>query len=142
LRADNYSLPLLRAVTQQRIVIVLCFNYYKIDFSADKRKERKNQTNGELECTPRWWTSQCVFRKYWTQKLESLNSQCHAITKKYPEAGSIVQQVRKILNEIETLATCTPAKVGEIPEWTSIVNSAENRNFCKDLDGKPLFSEL
>jgi hypothetical protein len=34
--------------------------------------------------------------------------------------------------------------VGESPEWTSIVNSAEeNReNFCKGLDGKPLFSAL
>jgi hypothetical protein len=34
--------------------------------------------------------------------------------------------------------------VGESPEWTSIVNSAEeNRtNFSKYLDGKPLFSAL
>jgi hypothetical protein len=62
--------------------------------------------------------------------------------KKYPEAGSVVQQVHKVLNEIETLARCTPAKVGESPEWTTIMNSAEeNRtNFCKGLDGKPLFS--
>jgi hypothetical protein len=76
------------------------------------------------------------FRKYWTQKLASLNSQCHAITKKCPEAGSVVQQVHKVLNEIETLTTCTPASVEESPEWTSIVN------FCKSLDGKPLFSVL
>jgi hypothetical protein len=49
-----------------------------------------------------------------------------------------------MLNEIETLVTCTPAKVGESPEWISIVNSAEeNRaNFYKGLDGKPLFSAL
>jgi hypothetical protein len=85
-----------------------------------------------------------VFRKYWTQKLESLNSQCHAITKTYLEAVSVVQPVHKVLNEIETLAGCTLAKVGESLEWTTIVNRAEeNRtNFCKGLDGKPLFSAL
>jgi hypothetical protein len=33
--------------------------------------------------------------------------------------------------------------VGESPEWTSVVNSAENRvNFCKALDGRPLFNIL
>jgi hypothetical protein len=66
-----------------------------------------------------------VYRKYWTQTLELLNSQCHAIKKKYPEAGSVVQRVHKVLNEIETLAGCTPAKVGESSEWTTIVNSVE-----------------
>jgi hypothetical protein len=36
-----------------------------------------------------------------------------------------------------------PAKVGESSEWTSIVNCVENKaNFCKGLDGKPLFSTL
>jgi hypothetical protein len=79
------------------------------------------------------------FRKYWTQTLALLNSQCHAITNKYPEAGTVVQQVHKVLNniEIEILAGCTPAE-GESSEWTSIVYSAEeNRaDFCKSLDGK------
>jgi hypothetical protein len=34
--------------------------------------------------------------------------------------------------------------VGESTEWTSIVNGAEENgaNFCKGLDGKPLFSAL
>jgi hypothetical protein len=54
-----------------------------------------------------------VFLKYWTQKLASLNYQCHTITKKYPEAGSVVQQVHRVLNEIEIVARCTPTKVGE-----------------------------
>jgi hypothetical protein len=42
------------------------------------------------------------------------------------------------------LARCAPAKVGENHEWTTIVNCAEeNRtNFCKELDGKPLFSAV
>jgi arabinogalactan endo-1,4-beta-galactosidase len=33
------------------------------------------------------------FRKYWTRKLESLYYQCHAITNKYQEAGSVVETV-------------------------------------------------
>jgi hypothetical protein len=65
------------------------------------------------------------FRKYWREKLSSLKSQCHDITKKYPEADSIVQQVYKVLSDIKFLAKCTPAKVGESSEWTSIVSSAE-----------------
>jgi hypothetical protein len=63
---------------------------------------------------------------------------------KYPEAAYIVQQVYKVLGDIEFLAGCTPAKVGESYEWTSIVNSAEeNRaNICKAQDGKLLFGAL
>jgi hypothetical protein len=32
---------------------------------------------------------------------------------------------KKVLNDIEILAGCTPVKVGESSEWTSIVNSVE-----------------
>jgi hypothetical protein len=84
------------------------------------------------------------FRKYSRKELSSLTYQCHDITNKYPEAASVVQQVYKVLSDIEILAKCTPAKVGESSEWTSIASSAkENRaNFCKILEGKPLFSPL
>jgi hypothetical protein len=77
------------------------------------------------------------FWKYWTQKLASLKSECHAIMGKYPKAASVVQQVYEVLSDIENLARCTLAKVGESSEWTSIVNSTEeNRlNFCTSLDG-------
>jgi hypothetical protein len=49
-----------------------------------------------------------------------------------------------LLSDIEILAECTLAKVGESSEWTTIMNSGEeNRaNFCRALDGKPLFSAL
>jgi hypothetical protein len=84
------------------------------------------------------------FRKYWGEKLSSLKYQCHDITNKYPEAASVVQQGYKVLSDIEILAKCTTSKVGERPEWTSIVSSAEENsaNFCKILEGKPLFSAL
>jgi hypothetical protein len=65
------------------------------------------------------------FQKYWTHKLASLRSECHAIMNKYPEADSVVQQLYKVLSDIENLARCKPTKVGERSEWTSIVNSAE-----------------
>jgi hypothetical protein len=48
-----------------------------------------------------------------------------------------------VLRDTEILAKCTLAKVGKSSQWTTIVNSAENRrNFGKFLDGKPLFSTL
>jgi hypothetical protein len=83
-------------------------------------------------------------RKYETQKLASLTFQCHAITNKYPEPGSVAQQVHKVLSDIEILAGCTLLKLGESSEWTTIVNGVEeNRtNFCKYLDGKPFFNAL
>jgi hypothetical protein len=79
-------------------------------------------------------------RKYWTQKLTSLKSESHTIMNKYPEAASVVQQVRKVFSDIENLAGCITAKVEE----SSIANSMEENmaNFCKDLDGKLLFSSL
>jgi hypothetical protein len=59
-------------------------------------------------------------------------------------AASVVQQIHRVLSDIENLAGCTPAKVGESSEWTSIVNSAEENtaNFCTGLDGKQLLSFL
>jgi hypothetical protein len=35
---------------------------------------------------------------------------------KCPEAASVVQQVYKVLSDIENLARCTPFKVGESSE--------------------------
>jgi hypothetical protein len=65
------------------------------------------------------------FQKYWTQILAFLNSQCDAIMNKFPEAGSAVQQIHRVHSDIEILARCTPAKVGESSEWATIVNSGE-----------------
>jgi hypothetical protein len=84
------------------------------------------------------------FWKYWTQKLASVKCECYAIMNRYPDAAYIVQEVYKVLSDIENLAGCTLAEVGEISEWTPVVNSVEeNRaNFCKAVDGKLLFSAL
>jgi hypothetical protein len=55
-----------------------------------------------------------------------------------------VQQVYKVLRDIENLAGWAQAKVEESCEWTSISSSVkENRvNFCEALDGKSLLSAL
>jgi hypothetical protein len=50
------------------------------------------------------------FRKFWRQKLASLKYERHAITNKYTEAIAVVQ---KELGDVENLARCKPAKVGE-----------------------------
>jgi hypothetical protein len=55
------------------------------------------------------------FQKYWAQKLASLKSKCHVMSK-YPEAASVMQRVYKVLSNteyFEYLAGCTPAKLGE-----------------------------
>lgn len=78
------------------------------------------------------------FRKYQTQKRAPTESEYHAITNKYPEAASVVQQICKIVGDIVNLAGCTAANAG-----TSIVNITENTaNLCKAPDGKPLFGAL
>jgi hypothetical protein len=53
------------------------------------------------------------FQKYWAQKLASLKSESHAITNKYSEAASVVQQVYKVPNDTENFAECA---LGEISE--------------------------
>jgi hypothetical protein len=104
----------------------------------------KNEQRCELKCTKMADVPVPGFRKYWTHKLASLKSDLHAIMNKYPKAASLVQQVYKVLSDIENFVGCTPTEVGESSEWTSTVNSAEeNRvNFCEALDGKALFSAL
>jgi hypothetical protein len=55
-----------------------------------------------------------------------------------------LKQLFKVLCDIEDIAGCTPALVGDSDLWSSIVKSAEEnkRNFCKALDGKTLYSAL
>jgi hypothetical protein len=66
-------------------------------------------------------------RQYWTQNLASLKSECHAMTNKYPEAASVVQQVCKVLSDIENLSGCTPTKVGESSSKMSVLKLRCNK---------------
>jgi hypothetical protein len=68
------------------------------------------------------------FRKYWKQKLGSLKSECHTITNKCPEAASVVQQVYKVLNDIERFwSDANRPKWEESSECTNILNSTEEK---------------
>jgi hypothetical protein len=79
-------------------------------------------------------------RKCWRQKLAWLKTECHAITYKYAEAVSIVQQVNRVLNNIENLTAFAQARVRVRSQLSSV---EKNRgNCCGDIDGKPLFSYL
>jgi hypothetical protein len=64
--------------------------------------------------------------------------------KKYPEAAPSLQQLFKVLCDIEDVASYTPPSVGESKEWAAIVSSAEDNreNYCKALRGKILFTAL
>jgi hypothetical protein len=55
-----------------------------------------------------------------------------------------MQQLFKVLCDIEDLASYTSASVGESEEWVTIISSAEDNreNYCKVLRRKPLFSAL
>jgi hypothetical protein len=50
----------------------------------------------------------------------------------------------QLQSDIEDVASYTPAAVVESPEWSSIVNAAEERraSFFKALSGKTLFSAI
>jgi hypothetical protein len=70
------------------------------------------KTSCELECTQRW-------RRPSTSIPVILGTEASIaeITNKYPKAASVVQQVCKMLSDIELLAGYTPAKVGERSRW-------------------------
>jgi hypothetical protein len=64
--------------------------------------------------------------------------------KQYPDADPQYRLMYEAICNIEDLAGCMPAAVGESSEWTAIVNTAENNkaSYCKVLSGSVLFSAL
>jgi hypothetical protein len=62
----------------------------------------------------------------------------------YPDAAPTMQQLFKVLCDIDNLANSTPISVGERREWPAITNSAEDNreNYCKVLRVKTPFSVL
>jgi hypothetical protein len=59
------------------------------------------------------------FQKYWAQE-----SEWHAVTNKYTEAASVVQQVYKVLSDTD------PCQMYQLKwdKWTTVVNSAKENN--------------
>jgi hypothetical protein len=67
-----------------------------------------------------------AYKQFWTDKRLLLNTQFKDIANKYPDATPSVQQLVKVLRDIENLANSTPISVGESKEWAAIISSAED----------------
>jgi hypothetical protein len=85
-----------------------------------------------------------TYRQFCTDKQSSLTSEYKTIIVTYSDAASSMQQLFKMLCDIEDLASYTPASVGESEKWAIIISSAEEAraNYCRVLWGKTLFSAL
>jgi hypothetical protein len=84
------------------------------------------------------------YHQYWTDMRASLKTAHKELLKSHPDATASMEQLFKVLCDIEDVASFTPAKVGESEEWAAIVRSAEDNreSFCQALKGKPLFNAL
>jgi hypothetical protein len=85
-----------------------------------------------------------AYQQFWTDQRTALKSEYKDIVSSHPDAAVCMQHLHKVLCDIEALAGCTPAAVGESEEWAAVVSTAEDNreSFCKALRGKPLFSAL
>jgi hypothetical protein len=84
------------------------------------------------------------YEEYWKTEFEALSIESKTLTTESPDATEVIQSVLTTLSNIVSLASCTPAKVGESEEWTSIVNAAQEdrAKLCEALHGKRVFSAL
>jgi hypothetical protein len=53
-----------------------------------------------------------TYKQFWTDKRLSLNTQYKELANTYPEATPSIQQLLKVLCDIENLANSTPISVG------------------------------
>jgi hypothetical protein len=85
-----------------------------------------------------------IYQQFWADKSSSLEHEHQNLVKLYPDSSSPHKLLFKVFCDIEDLAGCTPASVGESVEWATIVSQAEeNRaNYCQALKGGCLFSAL
>jgi hypothetical protein len=84
------------------------------------------------------------YQAFWADRRASLQSEYQVLLKQHQDADKEYRLIYTTICDIEDLAGCTPAAVGESTQWTEVVNTAEgNRaNYCKALSGKLLFSVL
>jgi hypothetical protein len=66
-----------------------------------------------------------AYEQFWTDKRLSLNTQYKDLANTYPDATPSIQQLLKVLCDIEDLANSTPMSVGESKEWATTISSAE-----------------
>jgi hypothetical protein len=67
-----------------------------------------------------------VYQEFWTDKRSSFKTEYKAIISTHPDAAPSMQQLFKVLCDIEDLGSYTSVSVGESEEWAVIINSAED----------------
>jgi hypothetical protein len=77
--------------------------------------------------------------QFWTNKLSSLNTGYKKLITKYAEAAPSLQQLYKVLCDVEEVAKSTSPLLGESEEWAAIVSSAED---CREIFSRTLRSKL
>jgi hypothetical protein len=84
------------------------------------------------------------YQEFWAERRTSLQSEYQIFIKQYPDAETQYRLLYKTICNIEDVAGCTPAAVGESAEWTAIINASENNtaSYCKTLTGKIFFSAV
>jgi uncharacterized phage infection (PIP) family protein YhgE len=84
------------------------------------------------------------FEAFWTGTCNKLKSELQQLIGQFPDANAQLQQLLKVIRDIEEMARYTPASVSESEQWSSIVSTGEEnwQNFRKVLNGKNLFSAL
>jgi hypothetical protein len=85
-----------------------------------------------------------AYQQFWTDKRSALKTDYKAIANTHPDATPCMQQLFKVLRDIEDLAGYTPASVGKSEEWVAIVRSAEDNReiYSLALRAKTLCSAL
>jgi hypothetical protein len=58
-----------------------------------------------------------AYQQFWADKRFSPKTEYKDITDKYPNAAPTMQQLFKVLSDLENLANSTPTSVGESKEW-------------------------
>jgi hypothetical protein len=84
------------------------------------------------------------YQTFWTNKRYTLKLEYQTLVQQYAKADAQLNQLLKVLGDIEDVARHIPASVGESEEWAAIVNAAEENgeSYCKGLHGKRIFSTL
>jgi hypothetical protein len=85
-----------------------------------------------------------AYQQFWTEKRSSQKIEYSKIIGANLDEAAPMQQLFKVLCEIEDLANYTPSSVGESEELAVIVSSAEeiHESYYNALSGTPLLSAL
>jgi hypothetical protein len=85
-----------------------------------------------------------AYQQFWTDKRSTLKKEYETIVNTHPDAVPCMQQLFKVLCDLEDLARSTPAPVGQSEEWAAVIRAAEDNreSYSVALQGKTLYSAL